>query len=183
MNDITHDLLVDIERKDRRFRYTQGLFFFLVAIMLAFLLIFSIMQQLANEKLLSNQTQTIHKLSDSTDQQAREINDLQKHIDCIVELLRQPNRSTIVITDIQNCKITQFTIPQSTPVNNGPQASMTPVAPTKNQSSTQPTPVSSKPAQPSTPVNHVPTTPQPAPQPLRILGIPVCVPLTKICAN
>lgn len=33
------------------------------------------------------------------------INSLQNHINCIVDLFAQPNRQSLVISDVQNCKI------------------------------------------------------------------------------
>ena len=105
---LTHDLLHDIEIKDRRFRYTQTLFFFLVSAMLAILLIASYRQQADSKNVISGQSKTLSALSSNSTKQTQQINDLQKHIDCIVALFQQPSRANLVITDIENCSLAQL---------------------------------------------------------------------------
>jgi len=53
-------------------------------------------------KLLSQST---HNAAERT----KQIRDLQDHIDCIVLLFQKPSRASLVISDVENCKIKQVT--------------------------------------------------------------------------
>src|SRR5882762_771350 len=61
------------------------------------------LQQLTN--ITKQQKTTIDNLAANSKQSTMQIQDLQKHIDCIVELFQQPNRANLILGDLTNCQI------------------------------------------------------------------------------
>jgi cell division protein FtsB len=183
MNEVSHALLRDIEVKDRRFRFVQTLFFFLVAAMLGVLLLASYKQQANTQRVIEGQTKTLNTLTHVAKQRTDQINDLQKHIDCVVALFQQPNRASLRISDLENCSLEQL---QASSASGGS-------AGNTKSGSVNGTTLSPQPAKPVVPVQQptAPTTPQPnpigngghTPDIMRILGIPVCVPFTGLCVK
>lgn len=104
----TQALIQDIERKDRRFRVAQAVFFVLIAGLLTVLLVGNYRQGDQNQKVIAGQTKTLKTLTASAKQRTEQIGDLQKHIDCIVALFQEPNRASLIITDIENCSLQQL---------------------------------------------------------------------------
>jgi len=175
---LTHDLLSDIEIKDRRFRFTQTLFFFLVALMLVVLLVASYQQQVGVKKVTTGQTKTLAALTTEGKSQTDKINDLQKHIDCVVALFQQPDRSSLVISDIENCSLKQL---QDSADNSKTSAAAPSQPSTSNSSSVATTTPVTAPTSPSTGSGG--SNPIQQPDPLTILGLPVCVPFTGLCVR
>lgn len=100
-----HDLLLQIERKDQRFRRTQALFFLLIALLLGLLLTASVKQSNANGQLLRKQNQIITNQTSQITAQKNELSDLkntintdaqqqQKYIQCLVNLSFAPKPVT-----------------------------------------------------------------------------------------
>jgi hypothetical protein len=155
----TRDLISEIERKDRRFKFASVVFGAICTAGMAVLLIVGVYtlagvnQQLGSQKvLLESQNKILSTISASSKQRTRQINDLQDHINCIVSLFQQPNRSQLTITDLENCQLTN---PNAASRTAAPSA---PVAPqTGNSSNTN----SQLPSTNTSP----PATNEPTPQP------------------
>lgn len=112
----THQLLRQIERKDALFRRTLATFLGSILIALCLLLLFIYHIQSINHQLLQNQDRLLAQNTTLTEQLKHDVSglnnntnmrliDLQNHIDCIVSLFQQPNRTNLVISDIQNCNL------------------------------------------------------------------------------
>ena len=140
-HETTMDLIRQIERKDQRFRMFQAISVTIIGILIIILLLINIQSQQQNHKLLAQNVKIVNQLRSNSKQRTKQINDLQHHIDCIIDLFQIPNRTTFYITDPTTCHIentnTSFTPSsdnsepaQSTPVTNNP----TPVSqPAANQ--------------------------------------------------
>jgi len=109
----THELLRRIEVKDRKFRVAQAIFSAAMITALIILLAATYRLQNENNNLLKAQSATLAQAKATTDQlkandkhNAQSLQDLQNHIDCIVNLFTQPNRASLVITDITSCQLT-----------------------------------------------------------------------------
>lgn len=113
LHGVTQELLKDIERKDRRFRFTQTLFFVLLIGLVGTVLIV----------LYQNQNNTLEKLNHNAEQRSKQIRSLQEHIDCVVALLQHTNRQQLYISDIENCDIKQQKSAQTETANPQPVAS------------------------------------------------------------
>ena len=175
MNDETID---EINRKDARFRFVVVLVTVFAILALATLLILAYQESLNNQKLINAQNKTLTTLVSTAKQRSTQIDDLQKHIDCIVELFKVQNRANLVISDIENCKIDQATTT------------------TPNISSTVPNSTPSKPLALST-VSPTPQPTKPLTQPLTLPGKSgshrplvdslsqtlhkICIPFTNFC--
>lgn len=181
MNEVSHHLLEEIDRKDRRFRFFQSLFFFLVAIMLGFLLYASLQQSQSNQQVIENQAANLKALNEAAQKRSVQINDLQKHIDCVVALFQQPNRATLRISDLENCSLEQ--LQQSSSASGGSTGSTKSgsvnVPPSSNSQTQQGSaPVLSAP----TPIQGEPVTPQ-APNTPDFLNTKLCLPFLQQCAS
>jgi hypothetical protein len=104
------ELIRVLGKKDNRFRVAQALFFAILVIGLVVLIIFSLRQQSQNTKLLQEQAL-------SSEQSSQQIKDLQNHIDCVVSLFTEPNRTNLVITDITKCQVTDTSNGQTQRIN------------------------------------------------------------------
>lgn len=111
MNEPSRDELINaLGKKDNRFRIAQAFFFVALAAGLITLIVFSLKQQSQNTKLLQEQTQISR-------QSTQQIQDLQNHIDCVVSLFTEPNRTNLVISDITKCQVTDTTNGQTQRIN------------------------------------------------------------------
>ncbi|HET8709265.1 MAG TPA: hypothetical protein VFL85_03205 [Candidatus Saccharimonadales bacterium] len=64
-------------------------------------------QQLTNQRQLLNQTKTLtQNLQKSSDERGRQVEQINRHLDCIVEFYSQRDRSRKAIDDIKSCSIT-----------------------------------------------------------------------------
>lgn len=109
----TQELIAQLEAKDRHFRAASVLFGMLLIAAVVTLLFVGlstlrgVRSQLTEQKsLLDSQQQILARIQESNTQRTAQINDLQNHIDCIVELFRQPNHNNLTITDLQSCQLT-----------------------------------------------------------------------------
>lgn len=119
-----HELLERVENRNRLFKIASVVFGAVTFFGLVFLVVLGLntLQGVNNQltqqkKLLDSQNQILSRIKASSDQRTKQINDLQEHIDCVVELLRRSNRQDLTITDLQNCKITNNTSDTSTKRN------------------------------------------------------------------
>lgn len=110
-NMTTLELIATVEAKNHRFKIAGSVFAGCIAIGLVILLILGLSTldgvntQLAQQKqLLRSQQQVLDKINFNGKQRTAQINDLQNHIDCIVELFRQPNRQSLTIKDLNSCE-------------------------------------------------------------------------------
>lgn len=161
----------EVVRKNRRFQIARAIFFVLTGAVIIAILIFSLIQFSTNQRLVDTQAKTVKQLTTNSDQNTRQIADLQKHIDCIVALFQQPGRASFVITDIENCKLSNFTTGETT---TGPSTS-----PSSSSSTTIILPSNSTKTDLPTASNE----PTAQPEPVKVLGIPVCIPLTSVCVR
>jgi type II secretory pathway pseudopilin PulG len=157
-NKTSAKLVNELELRTFRLRVAQTVLIVLVMLGVIFLLVSNSRLQTQNstlhaqnatllqsqDKLLQGQQQTL------TDLETR-IADLQSHIDCIVELFQQPNRASIVISDLTNCKLSTTVSPTS-PTSSPPKvAGGSPSQPSPTVTpATQPS-LSSPRSQPSSP--------------------------------
>lgn len=114
--------------------------------------------QTQNAQLLSQQKKTLDSLSKNAAASTKQINELQNHIDCIVDLFAQPNRANLTISDISTCKLTttaSATVPVSSTSSPPKTSQATAPAPqsqqVRPQSSSWPSQAASLPSSPSTP--------------------------------
>lgn len=110
-NMTTLELVARIEAKNYRFKVAGFVFAGCLMAGLAVLLVLGLSTlngvntQLTQQKtLLNSQKLVLDKISGASKQRTAQINDLQNHIDCIVELFRQPNRQSLTIKDINGCQ-------------------------------------------------------------------------------
>ena len=122
-----HELLARVENRNRMFKIASVIFGVVLVGGLSMLLIIGlntlqgVNNQLTQQKaLLDSQNKILSRIKDSSDQRTQQIKDLQQHIDCVVELLRNSNRDSLKITDIQQCKITKVSAAASAPADNRP---------------------------------------------------------------
>lgn len=117
----------------------------------------------------TNVIDSVKALAEQIDRNAqdrsRQIDDINKHLDCIVQFFSQPDRSQRSIDNIESCRITTNSAfytqtppsqqstsqPTSQPVNQPPQPA--PTSPQPAPTPPQPTPASPQPAPPSRPLS------------------------------
>jgi hypothetical protein len=153
----TQDIIKDIEVKDRRFRIALTLLSLLLFLGVLLLLVLSYQQSVNNQKLiatanqtLTNQSKVLSQLQAVSRARTDQITELQQHIDCIVALFGAPNRSSLVISDIEQCKLSNSnstsTIASSSlssPSSSQPSASHPSVTPAPIAKSPQVSPIPS----------------------------------------
>lgn len=106
------ELIDRVNDQNHKFRVSSIIFGIVTLVGLLLLVIIClntlgrVNQQLAQQQqLLKSQQRILASIQLSSNQRTTQLNDLQNHIDCIVELLRQPNRQTLTISDLQDCQI------------------------------------------------------------------------------
>lgn len=172
----TQELIKTIERKDKRFRFAQTIFMIMSTAALIIGGMYFINGQ--NRDRIDREKQT----SNIIQKQSDKIDDLSKKIQCLSNFFSQPDRQNLVITDPNKCFTDRldndggFTNsitnpgPDNTIQNNN-------TNPTNSQVSNTQTPASDQ--------NQPPDggSGQEANPPRKILGIPVCIPFTNVCAR
>jgi type II secretory pathway pseudopilin PulG len=117
MSDLEHkttrQLIDRVNSQNHRFRLATVVFGAATLLGLLFLVIIclstltGVNNQLSQQKkLLDSQQQILSRISASSQQRTKQINDLQNHIDCIVNLFQHPNRADLTIGDLQDCTLT-----------------------------------------------------------------------------
>lgn len=173
----TQDLIGQIERKDRRFRVAQAVF--MISTLIALIIVISAQQRTLTgikDQLVQAKAAQAAASKQSDDQRDKII----RRLDCIVVFFTMPNRATVTIDDIDKCSLNRdqtvqqfFAQPENTPAEKPPN-----LAP----SSSAPSGTTAQPNQPQPTTPTPPVIPSP-PDPLKLLGVPVCIPLTNICAR
>jgi hypothetical protein len=118
----------------------------------------------------------------------------EKELRCLASFFSQPNRQNIRISNLETCEIIHTDTGKTEQLPLSPTPVTTPSSPAVPSSDTkQNSTTTNKPTQANTPqtpasqTNSAPsqTTPQvpSTPDPMKILGIPVCVPFTKVCVR
>jgi hypothetical protein len=181
----TQELINSIEKKDKSFRLAQSIFLTLLLVLLVgivfvqFRTLDTVRQQLVASKATATET---------TNQSNQQRDTIIRRLDCVVAFLNQPNRTALVISDIDKCSLntadspTKFFAPAdgtSTSTNTNGDGSTTTTTTTNNTPGNpdlnHPQPVIQQPLTP-------PTTVEPKP-PLRVIGVPICVPFTEVCVR
>lgn len=173
-NSETRQLIENIERKDKRFRLAQSAFMLLLMISLVgvitlqFQTLQGVKQQLVEQK--SSNDAAIKRSDEQRDKIIR-------RLDCVVVFFSQKDRVDLSIDNVDQCTLNRdisvqqfFESPESTPSNNPSNTN-----PSGTSGSTQ-TPTSH-----SQGGNNPPPEAVSSPEPMKILGIPVCIPFTKTC--
>jgi TolA-binding protein len=174
----TQELVRKIETKDKRFRTAQAIFMSIVLITLIAVVsvqlrtLQGVQQQLQQQKqLLEQQKRTVDEIQQNNEQQLAKVSN---QLDCIAQFFAQRDRASAQITDLQQCTIVhadgsieQPTFPQPT----GSGSTPSPTAGSQPQS----TPSQAQPQQP--PADNSTTPPR------EILGVPICIPFTGVCAR
>lgn len=179
----TQDLIGQIERKDRRFRVAQAVF--MLATLMALIVVISAQQRTLDgvKRQLTDQKAIATAANDrSADQQKT----ILRRLDCMTVFFGQKDRTNLTISNIDRCTLDRngdlqkFFIQDSSgaPTTTKTEQPSSNLAPSGSQPTAQPQTIN--PNGPGlTPVVPGPT----APDPLRVLGIPVCIPFTSVCAR
>lgn len=182
----TQDLIGQIELKDRRFRLAQAVF--MLATLLALIAVISAQQRtLDGVKQQLTEQKNIATAADkrSSDQQQT----ILRRLDCMTVFFSQTDRTNLTIKNIDKCTLDRagdlqkfFTQDASgTPTTTKTQQPSD--LPQAGSPATTPQPVQINPNSPGlTPIGPT-VPPTPDPDPIRILGIPVCLPFTNVCAR
>jgi hypothetical protein len=115
----TKELEDTIRDQDRKFRVFNAIFSGVVIIGLLVLVLIGwnntagIKQQLiksnqqlaAQKKTLDSQKQILSSIKSSSDERTKQINQINQHLDCIVEFFGQSNRTNKSISDIRKCEL------------------------------------------------------------------------------
>lgn len=159
-----HELVERVENRNRRFKLASVVFGAVLTAGLAVLLVIGLItlqgvnNQLAQQKkLLTSQQQILSQIQKSSNQRTQQLADLQQHIDCIVALFQQPDRSELTISDLENCKINRDNTSSyngaSAPAQSAPAKTSTPSTGASNK---QPAKSPSKPAKTPSRLDRVP---------------------------
>lgn len=183
------EIIAELNRRNRRFKVATVLFMIVAAFaLLAIILVGLNNLQQANKQLtqqkelLAQQQQTLDAISDAADQRTSQLAQISKQIDCIAQFFTQRNRTNVVITDLEQCQILNAdgSSTQGTGSTTSPQASNG-GSTTAPQSQQQPGNQNQQGGNNGNNGNGGGNTEQP--EPVRVLGIPVCVPLTRVCVT
>lgn len=164
-----HELVARIDNLNRRFKIASVIFGAVLLVGLVAILVIGLQtlqgvdtQLSSQKKLLNSQQQVLANIKAGSDQNATNVKDLQNHIDCIVELLRQPNRSSLTIKDLNGCQFDSNgnIISGSSGANNNGNAQAPTTAPINSNRSTNAPATNSQPAI-IVPPQVQPTVPKP----------------------
>lgn len=173
-------LLSKIEKQDRRYRLALMVFMVSTAITIGILAGFQIKtnskvdrQLQLQGKLLTQQADVLAAIKANGDQNSEQLQKVSDHIDCIAAFFNSRDRTSAVITDLNQCSIERLDGSTATLPKTNTFAQ--PDADSGTQSGGQ-SPQNSQQNQAN------PTPSQPVePPPAEVLGIPVCVPFTNAC--
>lgn len=176
------DLVHEIRQKDRRFRFFQGLFVSIILIGLLGIGLLCLKQIAFLNEQAQVRTKNLNLLIEDNKRQT-------EYIKCIARFFNERNRTGATITNLDQCTIQKADGTISPPDNVPPDTSTVsstqfiPMA----QTESQPTVSVEQPANnPTITVPDNPVTPpatNPSHDPVRVLGVPVCVPLTNVCVR
>lgn len=175
-----NDLVYEIRRKDRRFRFFQGLFITIVLLGLICIGLLALKQLTILNEQATVRSKNLQVLIDDNRQQT-------EYIKCIARFFNERNRANANLTDLDQCTIQRsdgsFTPPANVPPDEDDKTSSTIfVAPSTPDQTIIVTPPEQNPSI-VVPVPEIPETPAQERTPVKILGIPACVPFTDVCVR
>lgn len=177
----TQQLINKIESKDRRFRTAQAVFMILLLsvvlgiVYVQFRTLESVHQQLVVSRMVASETK-----SQSNAQNATIIH----RLDCMTAFFSIPNRTNLTISDVEKCSISSNNPEQYFTPNNGTTTQKnTDGSTTTTTNNTPGNPGSSTQPTSQAPQNQAPVVVPTQKPPVRIIGIPVCIPFTSVCAR
>ena len=183
----TQELILAIERKDRRFRLFQSLF--MVGTFIALIFIISAQQRTLDsiKQQVSDQQATTKLACEQRDEQ---LNEITRRLNCMVVFFSTPNRDNLTIENIENCALNRdedlnkfFQNKPNDNSDNPPNLpDSAPTAPSENDEAR----ASDSGGSNGTPENTPPANNQrpPVAIPLPFLpDLPLCVPITNICVR
>jgi hypothetical protein len=177
----TQELINKIESKDRRFRTAQAAFMLLLLaalvgiVFVQFRTLESVHQQLVVSRTVAAETK-----SQSNAQNAIIIH----RLDCMTAFFSVPNRTNLTISDVEKCSISGNDPQQYFTPNNGTTTQKnTDGSTTTTTNDTPGNPGSSTGPTSQAPQNQAPTVPPVQKSPVRVFGIPVCIPFTGVCVR
>lgn len=161
----TQELISNIEKKDRRFRLFQSIFMISTFVALIFIIG-------AQQRTLTNVQEQVSKEAKTAEQASSERSEqltaITRRLDCMVVFFSQPDRDNLTIENVENCALNKdqdlnkfFRNDPNNSADNPPNLPSS--APTATQENAE---------------AQVPEKEQ-----QYILGIPICVPFTDICAT
>jgi hypothetical protein len=182
----TQDLIHRIESKDRKFRTAQALFMImLLAVLTGIIFVQFRTLDTVKQQLVASKATAAETTKQSDDQRDKII----RRLDCMVAFFSQTDRTNLSIADIDKCSLNRdsnvqqfFSQPESTPSAKSPNINQPSSGSTNNGATTNDgTPATVPSNQAPTPV-PTPVTVQPTP-PLKVLGVPICIPFTEVCVR
>lgn len=186
MDQTSLELLQTIQHRDRRFRLAQTVFMSIVALVLCGVLValYTQNQSLrdqANDR--SEKTRQLLAAQERTiSEQKKEIETTNRYIQCIAQFFATTDRATRFLTDLDACSIQQ----------NGQQVGGVNLTPTQQQQAPAITNNTTNNTTNNNPGNSSGSGGNGGGDgndgnnqrdPVRVLGIPVCVPLTNVCVR
>lgn len=176
----TDELIADLQAKNRNFKVAAIACMGLVAAGLLLLTVIGLNTLQRVNTQLAQQRQLLEQQTASTDELKRNTNEqlskVSKQIDCIAQFFTQRNRTNVVITDLEQCTILN---PDGSVTQGSSVGGQTTAPNTGNSGGVSPQPTSNGGVAPA--AGNQPQQPQP--EPVRVLGVPVCVPLTGVCVR
>lgn len=189
MDQTSLELLQTIQHRDRRFRLAQTVFMSIVALILCGVLIALYAQNQSLSNQANDRARNVQKLLDAQDKtiaaQKEEIETTNRYIQCIAQFFATTDRTSRIITDLDSCNIQ----------SNGQRVGGVNLTPTQQQAPTNNSGGGSNNSTGNSSGgtggaggnggdggnggNGSSTTSEP----VRILGIPVCVPLLNVCVE
>lgn len=180
----TQDLIHRIESKDRKFRTAQSLFMIMLLAVLSgiifvqFRTLDTVRQQLVASKATATETSKQSKAQRDT---------IIRRLDCVVAFFAQPDRTNLVISDIDKCSLNPSDNPTKffAPANNTTSTTNTNGDGSKTTTTTtQTTPGNPGATSPQTTQTPVKTPPIVEPRPpVTVIGVPLCIPFTGVCVR
>lgn len=175
------DLADEIRQRDRRFRFAQGLFLAVILVGFTALTLLAITQLNKLNEQAAVRSKNLDILITDNQRQT-------EYIKCIARFFNERNRAGANLTDLDQCTIQRADGSISPPQNVPPDRQNTVSSTLFVQTETPQQTVTVAPSEPQ-PTIVVPETPatEPVPtpvkDPVKVLGVPVCVPFTHVCAR
>lgn len=185
MDKTSLELLQTIQHRDRRFRLAQTIFMSIVALVLCGVLIALYAQNQSLSAQANDRAKNVQKLLDAQERtiaaQKEEIETTNRYIQCIAQFFATTDRANRFLTDLDACNIQQ----------NGQRVGGVNLTPTQEQA----------PAITNNTTNNTTNNNRGSSSgssgsggdgnnggnaqsdPVKVLGIPVCVPLTNVCVR
>jgi hypothetical protein len=178
----TQELINQIESKDRKFRTTQAFFMLmLLATLIAVIFVQFRTLDTVRQQLTSSKATAVEATKQGDEQRKTII----RRLDCMTAFFSQTDRQNLTIKDVDKCSISSDGSPEkffapangsSSQVNTDGSTTTTTTKTPGNPGATNPKPATN-PQPTSSPVIVEPRPP------VEVLGVPVCLPFTEVCAR